>query len=317
MPEKSELGIRIDEIVTSPDKYGSAEISSTERTTLRELYQAIREEVFGSETTLSLDDRKLVRELVTESIINDGWPKLKNLNTKDLAETAVSHACIVVEDLYQKRGTESLPDLVWSYATKNQFDRYVEKVLKKNNKLDNGEALGRQWSEPSSRKEQKGGAVNYPDLIDSRLVHGIGKATRYWPAQLMRYLESIRLSKSGPEELKKYKVGDTDREKYKIPWSNFDEVIKQAENIEDITVGVAIKTLEVLKERGLSVEQLVTVIANCYSPAGVIGEHGHVVEIDIVWDKLLQEINTNPKLTDLYSQLLQEYKNRVKQTQAQ
>jgi hypothetical protein len=127
----------------------------------------------------------------------------------------------------------------------------------------------------------------------------------------MRYLESIRLSKSGPDELLKYKVGDTDREKYKIPWSDFDEVIKQAENIEDITVGVAIKTLEILKDRGLSNDQLVAVIANGYSPSGVIGEHGHVAEIDLVWDKLLKEVNTNPNLTDLHNQLLQEYKNRV------
>lgn len=298
--------------IVNPEKYGSAEISAAEIKAVRKLYKTIRENTFGEIATLNVDQKKRLRELVVQSIIDDGWPKLENLNTKDLAQTAVSHACIVVESLYQKRGPESLPDLVWSYSTKNQFDRYVQKILQENQKLSTESILSEEWNSPSKRAEIKTEGINYPDKVDDNLIHGIGKATRYWPAQLMRYLESIRLKKSGPEEITKYKVGDTDRKKYKVPWSSFDEVIIKAQKIEDITVGVALKTLEILKSHGLSNEQLIATISNAYSPTSVIGEHGHISEISSVWNRLLEEVRTNPKLANLYPALEQEYKNKIK-----
>ena len=323
MPPSTELGTQIYKefiVGTNPDgtpifkpeKYGSAEITAAEFGALRNLYKTIRSQVYEDGKTLNEEENKNLRELVTESIINDGWPAFKSLNTSSLTQAAVSHACMVVESLYQKRGEAALHDLVWSYTTKNQFDRYVEKTLRKNGKLENGGTLADQWASTTKRVELIKGDIDYPEVVDDKFIYGVGKVERYWPAQLMRYLESIRLGKSGKDELTKYKVGDTDRGKFKIPWSTFDEVITKAESVEDITVGIALKTLEILKSRDINKDQLVAIIANGYSPSGAISEHGKIEGIESVWNKLLQKIESNSGLKDLYEQLKAEYQNRIK-----
>ncbi len=311
------LGIEINKVLSKPDssgntaikpeKYGSAEISDAEFKSLRKLYDALRTKDYGNRTDLSLGETHNLRQEVIKSIVNKGWPGLEKLGLSDLAETAVSHACTLAESLFIKRGEDSLPDMVWSYSTKNQFDRYVERILvenKETNKVTD-------WSEPGKRVEMVGGDIKYPEGIDSSTVPGIAKATRYWPAQLMRYLESIRLSKSGQSELEKYKVGDTNRENYKIPWSDFDEIIKSATKTEDITVGIAIKTLEILKNRGLGDDQLVATILNGYDPVSVIGEHGRVSEIDSVWRRILDEVSKSERLKSIYLKLKEELDKKL------
>lgn len=298
--------------VFKPEKYGSAEISNTEFRALLKLYKQKRDELSVSKKTLDPDskefDKKEIRKAVIETIINKGWPGLENLKLSDLAETAVSHACVVAESLFAERGEVSLPDMVWSYSTKNQFDRYVEKILVENKETNNVA----DWSEPGVRAEIKEEKVKYPKGVEDHLVHGVGKATRYWPAQLMRYLESIRLDKSTDVELEKYKVGDTNRENYKIPWSNFDEIIKSATKTEDITVGIAIKVLDILKNNGLSDDQLVATIINGYSPTGVIIEHGRVSEIDSVWGRILDEVSKSENLKSIHSKLKEELSKKLK-----
>jgi hypothetical protein len=308
--QETELGTLINQY--PPEQYGSAEISRTEFTALKGLYTSLRDQMYGEEN-LTSEQRTGVREAVLESITDDGWPQLKKLSESDLAETAVYHACVVAEKLHKERGPEALPDTVWAYTAKNQFDRFVFKTLSRAGKLSTGSKLGSEWNKPKERRVSKSDDITkYPVEVDSSKIHGIGKVERYWPAQLMRYLESIRLGKASDSELQKYKVGDTPRVSYKIPWFNYDEVIKNAESIEDISVGVAIKTLEILKTNGLDDEQLIAVLLAGYSPGGPISEHGNIPEIESIWKRIVEETKNHPSLGTLQPRLTETISKRLR-----
>mgnify|MGYP001558862675 CR=1 FL=1 len=305
---ESELGKLINQF--PPEQYGSAEMSKAEFVALRDLYASLRDQMYGGDS-LTSEQRAQVREAVSESVINDGWPQLKDLSESDLAETAVNHACVVAEKLHEERGLTALPDTVWAYTAKNQFDRYVQKTLSRDGKLSLGSEIGNDWYGKSHRSiEGSKDITKYPDEVDNSKIHGIGKVERYWPAQLMRYLESIRLGKASESELQKCKVGETPKITYKIPWLNYDEVIKGAESVEDIAVGVAVKTLEILKSNGLNDEQIVAVLLAGYSPGGPISEHGNIPEIGKIWKSIVSNAKSITELESLQPKLKAAINNR-------
>jgi hypothetical protein len=287
-----------------PEMYGSAEISLAERKALRNLYLSLREKIFGNKKGLSSDERTQLKEAVKESVVGDGWPELKDLSTADLAETAVSHACVVAEHLYKERGEAATPDTVWSYTTKNQFDRFVKITLIRSGKMNDGSAFKADWDSPKERAiPNRPETIKYPENVDNTKIHGIAKVERYWPAQLMRYLEAVRLGKASQSDLEKLKVQAADPEIYKIPWDNFKDVIKEADSVEDVAVGIGVKTLEILKERGLRNDQLIATLLTGYSPGGPTNEHGNIPEIGSVWKKIVKKVESDDILSDLSEEL--------------
>lgn len=286
------------------EMYGSAEVSLAETKALKELYLSLRENTFGSKKDLSNEERSQLKDLVRLSVIDDGWPELKNLGLTDLAETATAHACVVAEKLYEERGEAATPDTIWSYTTKNQFDRFVKNTLVRSGKLNKDSAMRQDWDSTKDRSTpREPGRVKYPKNLDDTKIYGVAKVERYWPAQLMRYLEAVRLGKATSSDLEKLRVENADPEIYKIPWNTFQTVIEEANSVEDIAVNVAVKTLEILKERGLKNEQLTALLLTGYSPGGPTNEHGNIEEIGKIWRGILENVKSNQNISGLYNNL--------------
>lgn len=297
----------------APEKFGSAEITSPELSSLRKLYLATRERFFGRVKKLSPNDRELIREIVTESIIKDGWPNPQEVSIENLGETAIAHACVVAENLLEERGIEATPDTYFSYTTKNQFDRFVSTILRKKGRIKKGGDLYNQWFEPQDRESGfSSDKVKFPSEVDPTKIHGVAKPNRYWPAQLMKQLEAIRLNRISTQEKEKLLIGDSFPEKFAIPWVSFKSVIEQADSVDDIAVEIAVKTMKILHVRGLSNKQIIQVILAGYSPSGPVSEHGKIPEVGKIWHDILKKVASTNELQEVSPLLNETITERMK-----
>jgi len=282
-------------------EYGSASISRVERQGLKKLLvRAKRELAESSEFTGNKNvDRKKIRSKVVEYLVQEGWPISVIVNAPDLAETAINHACVVAEFLITKRGMDSSADTVWSYSTKNQFDRFVQRIISQSN-----HSLLSEWHKPQNRNNKQNDKVKYPTKVQSEKIYGVGKAHRYWPAQLMKNLEAIRLGIMTQEELKSLGILDIDKSSTTIPWIYFKSIIESAESVEKITVDIAVQVIWFLKQKNVDEKQIVSIIINSYSPRGMISEHGDLPEIHQIWKMILEEIKDSNISSSIYIDLL-------------
>ena len=284
----------------APEKFGNAEMTTPELSALRKFYLATRERFFGRVKKLSPDDRELIRETTTESIIKDGWPKPQEVSIENLGETAIAHACVVAENLLEERGVEATPETYFSYTTKNQFDRFVSIILRKKGRIKKGGDLYDQWFEPQDRESGfSSDKVKFPAEVNPTKIHGVAKPNRYWPAQLMKQLEAIRLNKISPQEKEKLLIENSFPEKYAIPWVSFKSVVEQAGSVDDIAVGIAVRAMEILHRRGLSNEQIAAIILAGYNPSSFVSEHGKIPEVGILWNKILERISGTNELQEI------------------
>jgi len=295
--------------------WGSSEITLLEFSTLRTLYK----QIIGNRSLASIspEDRDIVRDTVVKEIVENGWPKNDSVSKSDLSEAAVKHACCVAEVLFEERGIEAAPATFLSYTTKDQFDRFSEMLLRRSGKLNKGSSLFDDWFGPQDRQQGYiSDRVHYPAQIDGTKIYGVAKPNRYFPAQLMRYLEFIRLGRItndadkvklgislySPEELKKL---------FSIPWIEFKEIITGSDSVDDYTVGTAVKVMEVLKERNLSSESIASIILAGFDPKGPLSEHGNIPQVTEIWIKLLEQVKQKNKIQDIFPVLQEKYKQRI------
>lgn len=274
----------------APEQYGGAEVTPRELGALRNLYAATKESLFGdvSIRKLSREDKELIRSLVVGRIVEEGWPVPEKVEAKDLAEAAIAHACVVAEHLIEERGVEASPDTFFSYTTKDQFDRFASMILLRSDRIKKGGDLHDEWHSPQDRAPGfVNPAVKYPEGLDSTKIYGVAKPHRYWPAQLLRIIEELRLGKMPEQKKNKLRVGDTNVKRYAIPWIDYRESIKGAESVDDVAVGVAVKTMEILHKRGLKDYQIVELIIAGYDPKGPMNEHGNIPQVHEIWSGIL------------------------------
>jgi len=306
----------------SENEYGRAGMATLERATLKELQEKAKDSVmvriFGSKK-LSVAEKQILREAtrteVVEEIVRSGWlqPDKELVGAKDVADTGVEHGCVVAEYLVDVRGPGAGPDTFFSYTTKNQFDRYVSMKLIRSGRLKKSGDLVSEWHGLQDRQEgYENPNVRYPEGVDNTKIYGVGKPHRYWPAQLMRNLEAIRLGKISDQDKDKFKIGNTALEAYAVPWSNLDKIIQDAESVDDMTVGIAVKVLEKLKDQGLNNDQLIEVLMAGYSPGGPMNEHGNIPQVHEIWSKLLDRIGENRALDQLKERLHKRVEEKIK-----
>lgn len=297
-----------------PENFGSAKITRKEISTLRNLYSITRNQVFGSSSQLRKEDKAIIRGIVTDSIIHQGWPNPKEVDIGDLGEAAISHACVVAEHLFETRGEEATPETFFSYTTKNQFDRFTKMILLRSGRIKPGGDLLDDWNKPQDREQGfTNPNVKFPEGLDNSKIYGIAKPNRYWPAQLHKTLEAIRLGKLTPEDRLKLKIGDLDNKLFSIPWSNYEQTIIDAKSIDDLAIGVATKTIEKLANQGIGIDTIVEIIIAGYNPAGIISEHGKIPQVGIIWKGILEKLKQNPNLINIHQHLDQRIREKMKE----
>lgn len=296
------------------ENFGSAKITKKEISTLRNLYSLTRNQVFGNTQQLRKEDKAIIRGIVTDSIINEGWPSPKEVNIGDLGEAAISHACVVAEHLFETRGEEATPDTFYSYTTKNQFNRFIKMILLRSGRIKQGGDLFNDWNNPQDREpDYTNPDVKFPEGLDNTKIYGIAKPNRYWPAQLIKNLEAIRLGKLSKEDRLKFKIGDLDNKLFSIPWSNYEQTIIDAKSIDDIAIGVASKTIEKLIDQGIGNDTIVEIIIAGYNPVGIVSEHGKIPQVGIIWKGILERLNQDPNLSNIHRLLDVRIREKMKE----
>jgi hypothetical protein len=329
------------ETFNAPDaetKFGSGDIAVAELGSLRDLYGRIYREtanlVGGSEETNLLftpyeqltpeqiEQRKVLRDVVIafareetiSEIIERGWPQPEHVSDGDVGETGLNHGCVVTKYLWETRGVAANPNTFFSYTSKDQFDRFGAMGLNKMGRLKAGGDLYAEWHGLQDREPgYSNPTVEYPVGVDNTKIYGLAKPHRYWPSQLLRNMEDLRLGRMSQEAMDKLYVGDTSVDEYSIPWVNFMDVYQHADSVDSIAVGVAVRTMEILSQRGLSNDQITELVVGGYSPSGPISEHGKIPEVGIIWTKLLDEVADSSSigylLNDLHTKVQAKFDN--------
>lgn len=295
-------------------EYGSAALSRVERQGLKSLYLRAKKELSGQLTSNNASNRLKIRRKVVEYLIEDGWPIEMVANPQDLAETALFHACVVAEALITERGIAASAETTWSYAMKDAFDRFTQKTLVNAGRLGPKSRLGTEWFSPQNRLSRtKNTRVKYPKKVDSSKIYGIGKPHRYWPAQLMRNLEAIRLGEMSDKQLADWQLTGLDKKKCTIPWVALKPAILAGQSTNEICVNILIQVISILKQRNMSEKHIIEIVLNSYSPRGMILEHGAIPQITEIWGQLLSTVRKHKQLQNMYPQLLKGVQTRFQE----
>ena len=261
----------------TPEEFGSAAFTEQEFNSLRGMYNEAREKLGDNAS------RESIKGEVLRKISLGGWKQPKDLSSDDLvkevAQSAITHACVIAESLIREKGEESAYDAYFSYTTKNQWDRFVYLNLLKLGKRGEDSGLKKEWFSLDKRDiNNLNPRVNYPELIDSHNIYGVGKPLRYLPAQLMGNIEKMRIQ--SPE----------DNEKYGIAWKSFEEVLKQSASLEDLSIGIAMYVVEEYLKRGIDEDEIVDILLKGYNPRGPMKEHGYLKSVDDLWKRILSNL---------------------------
>jgi hypothetical protein len=202
--------------------------------------------------------------------------------------------------LIKQRGIEANSDTYFSYTSKDQFDRHAAVQLARNDRIGKDGDLHDEWCLPQERSPgHHDPRAKFPDKVDNTKIHGIAKPHRYWPSQLLRIIEELRLGKMPEEKRNQLKVGETDMKNYAIPWMNYNDIIANAESVDDYAAGIAIRTMEILHGRGLTDEQVIELIIAGYNPKGPVSEHGKIPQVGEIWTIILERVQETVEIRHL------------------
>lgn len=274
------------------EEFGEARMTTLELATLRRMR---REE--GS------------RQGVVERVVREGWlqPRAEEITGEAVAEAAIAHGCVVGKYLARTRGLTRAAGSYFSYTTKDQADRWLARVFL-GREGGRREELRREWETSGGREEGYANAeVEYPPAVEETKIHGIAKPHRYWPAQLLRYLEAIRLGRISSEERERLKVG-AELRAYAVEWRKLEERVKEAGNVDEAAVGVAVGVMEELRRNGLADGQVVEVVVAGYGPGGPVREHGKVPEVGRLWRGIIEAVGRSESVRHLQERMRQRVK---------
>lgn len=260
--------------------FGSAAPTSFELSSLRALYRAN-----GKDHNATL-----------ASLVEHGYPLPEEITPEMVALTGVAHACGVAIHLAEIRGTEGKDSTYESYIAKNRFDRFTGLHLPDDLRPD--------WNTPIDRDPEASLDMAYPHSADFTKIHGIGKPSRYLPAQMMRHLEFARLGML--DEPTKEAMGISsveDLNKFAVLWDSLVPVIEDATSTIELAGAIGTEVGKQLLANGLSPEQVAGLLKKSYSIRGIKEEHGDVSEADEVYEALVVCLAEQPE-TELVSKLI-------------
>lgn len=235
-----------------------------------------------------------------EQLWAKGYPFPDETGADEIGNAGRHHACVVAEHLLVTRGKKANRMTVWSYEVKNAADRQIYHVMKKNGVFARavGDRLRSEFLDSRRRDPNHSNPnVKYPEVVDDSKIHGVANVHRYWPAQLMRYMEAVRLGILSDSERESLQIDDTvDISLYKFDWRDpwLSEALKDIKDIQDVPVNIFRSVVEEFRSRGLPDEKIAALMLVGYSPGGPISEHGNIPEVTEIWGKILYSYHGDP-----------------------
>lgn len=296
----------------SPESYGSAGLTQLEIKAYKSLIRRVG----------SVDKAREWMESGME------LPLHSNSVRNDFLEAALVHGCSVAgnidADVVEGRAGRTYEDTTWSYLTKNRAYRFIEMGIIKNGNAD----LLEEWKGGFQKQPYEIGDLDQTltrplplqgNEERTAIVTGIEKPACYFPSQLLRVLDALRLGKESIVEITDAngkrkvdilsetsaqfmiesgkassieKVAGINRESFTFYWDSLEEAINNSNTTSDIAVNVALTVADYLKNTQQLRDSVISlVIAKGYSPNGPISEHGLKQDVSTIWDRLLIELH--------------------------
>lgn len=260
--------------------FGAAAPTSFELSSLRALHEANGRD----------------REATLQAIQEQGYPLPDEITPEMVALTGAAHACGVAVHLAEVRGVEGKDATYESYVAKNRFDRFTALHLPDELRAD--------WGAPIDRDPTASPDVGYPESADISKIHGIGKPSRYLPAQTMRHLEFARLGKLDEPTKEAMGISSVEElDKFAVAWDSLVPVIECATDTIELAGAIGAEVGRQLLANGLPPEQVAGVLQKSYSVRGIKEEHGDVPEADKVYEALVSNLAKLPE-TEAVSELV-------------
>ncbi|HSX35909.1 MAG TPA: hypothetical protein VLH84_03170 [Patescibacteria group bacterium] len=269
-------------LATPPSEFGDAHTTTAEFAALRALYL----------------ERGGSREATIASIVENGYPTPDEVTADMVALSGAAHACGVAIDLAETRGEAGRDATYKSYGVKNRFDRHVARHLPTELRLA--------WEAPIPRQpEYENPAIVYPTGVDTRLIYGVAKPHRYFPAQTMRYLEFARLGELDPATAQEFGVTDQNRAAFGVPWDTLVPTIEAATGMVDLSAALSQQIAQSLLGNGLEPQQVAAVLRRGYSLEGMQQEHGRVRQTEQAYEALLDRLQSSDDTAPVAQLLIQ------------
>lgn len=224
-------------------------------------------------STHTREERKaLARKNVMESVSHDGLTQPEVVTPELVAESAISHGCVVAPYLADKRGPEGSKVTVWSYMTKGRIDRSIKRALKESGKKD----LLHEWSAPEDARRNDNrnySHIQYPEAIDDSKIYGVSRPHRYLPANLIKTVVGIRDGYVSDEEYEALALADRN---ISLPHEVITDAVEKSESLYDVSNNIAIHVMRELQSEGLTDDQILQIVRMGYSPKGTLFENGDI-----------------------------------------
>jgi len=231
--------------------------------------------------------------LLKDHLNRGNFPQFESVSAAQFIEAAISHGCPVALSLYEERSDPAL--ITRSYLTKNRAYRMIKRVLRENNN-----PLLSQWigAEIKAYKHDGVARLVRPAKLGLSTLQGIERVQIYWPCQLLRVLDGLV---QGWDPVPEFV--EVDPIKFQISWHEYQSGITEATTLEELAINIATCVVNTLREHQVSSSVIAKLLAKGYSPVGPLNEHGQVDKIKHTWQGLLQQLATDPKNTQLCSEL--------------
>lgn len=222
------------------------------------------------------------------SIEPDLFPWLpQEIRLKELIVAARMAGCPVLPKLINEKRDER--EVMAGYLWRIELYQYVDTHLQGRGRIcDQWEARG--WSQApvhnnGNRRLEYGKEFARPNLeqyLGYNIYGPLEKPEVALPANLWRYLSRSALG---------LKIGDVEIPPYQaILLTDLNEAIASANTIEDITVNMVATAISLLKERGLSNEQVASIIYRGITPFTTLVEYGDLRTSNEIYAKVLNRV---------------------------
>ena len=149
--------------------------------------------------------------------------------------------------------------------------------------------------------------MQVPQGIDKQRIEPGVRMPIYYVCNTLRTLALIEHGKrldiaSTPDEQKRYSVNPND----------FYSCIKNATDLDDLSIRFAVKTALILHNKGVNNQGIVEILTSCFASTGLIREYGQQKHAEKIVDGIFTGIIEAGQLTGLVSQFRLKARSKVR-----
>jgi len=232
-----------------------------------------------------------------------------NITWEDVKFAGERHSCPVLRDVLNKRVDIQQPVEVWrAYQGKNNAFCEISNLFQKTNRSD----LYTSWNHNELRKKgekthpEVKAVFQYPSGHDQHYLLANARMDQYFLSDHLRTLDHIAHGASLG-----YAASPEEQAKYSVSIDDYQSCAQTATNLDHFTALVAIKTAQILKNRGVEDQTIVKLLSQNFAQAGSVREYGQQKHASKIVSLVLKEIKECGNLQGIASEFRQSARPKI------